>query len=93
MSKVVSSSDLLQSLRAKGVRSPDMSRALGTVYACMAGLFGFHVCTSNSVCVREREGEGEGEGDILYIKLLHSFTLCYVLTMCVLYSEREVCSG
>ena len=62
MSKVVSSSDLLQSLRAKGVRSPDMSRALGTVYACMAGLFGFHVCTSNSVCVCEGEGEREGEG-------------------------------
>ena len=27
---VVSSSDLLQALKAKGVRSPDMSRALGT---------------------------------------------------------------
>ena len=65
MSKVVSSSDLLQSLRAKGVRSPDMSRALGTVYACMAGLFKFHVCTSNSVCVCERErerGRGRGRG-------------------------------
>ena len=35
IAEVVSASDLLSSLKAKGVQSPDMSRGLGTMYVCV----------------------------------------------------------
>jgi len=55
----LSASELLQGLKSKGVRSPDVSRALGRrrEYVCERGLMCMY---SGRVCVVEEGGCGGG---------------------------------